>query len=1072
MKSEPTSRSHRIAVFHRKTIRFFNLARQGRGFPIPRFLLAAGLLAAPALAADTELTNYKTGIDLHFGNSASTATDKGTAYAEEYLYFDKMLDDHKIVYIKAGTAITMSHNSRNISGNPDGSDSYAAAATNIGQIRYKVDGDHKFNVNPLSWTAYTAPLAFKDMDYGFYGDSGTKVVGTTGDNGVAQTLENKLTRYHRGMLDSVGDEWHTLTVADDDSAVTANNEFKSSDGKIWYFVVNPKTPCLTWRTSGSGQFYTSPPKTYFIPKIYDQTTYFSGTVTCEIRDINGNHVFYRVNGGSFINAGKNHVTLDQGAFNNGNNTLEYYYAGNAAHTKIRKVVKNPDYPSAKESHGNRLWVDSTQWTNEVKPNLTGNPDKAWWLDQWKRGNKTASHAAINTGTRIGKRSTPGEAAFPNALIAKIYGMTYKYGTAAQTAADFAKLALLDTHTVLDPIGIELNTSNGPVPTRELVYRGYYDTRPIFSLAAAYDILAGDYRANQGFANGLTAIEDYFIRDSLARWVHISGMHTGGWNAPVWYVLDGGGMWDTAHKIGGAMVACMMPAYSTEYYGTCGLDGNPRTFNSATFPTLNHRWFDLYLDNNVTPTGFPNVAARIGVDDYLFLANGKWHDRIPYAHTPLMGQAFGLYYNLIKLFHPTKVLPRVDAAMTAAGSGQLYGSKFTNSADESPKFYPWAIMSNAWFPEFRSAVAANATTKQISDEYNTGGAFYVLWHDLNLPLGSAPPPVPAPVAATPVFSPPGGNYTSAQNVTISTATPGATIRYTTNGTDPTYSNGTIYTSPVAISSTTTLKAIAYSGPNDGSPVHAGAYQISSVVELPDISPAGGSYLSEQQISITCATPGAVILYTTDGSEPTPQSATYTGPFAVKANMTIRAIGAKAGSQTSGVKTETYQIGSVSSTDSIWTGGDIGGTDGIFSVSFTITPGTNSLVGLASAKTGNFADLAAIVRFSPEGVVDARNGGVYEANTVLPYTPGNTYKVLMSVDMTSRRYSVTVTPPDAASVMIATNYAFRSEQAAVASLGHLAVWSQVGLATVSDLNIGTRPPPPTGLKLLDPQGEPGK
>jgi hypothetical protein len=99
------------------------------------------------------------------------------------------------------------------------------------------------------------------------------------------------------------------------------------------------------------------------------------------------------------------------------------------------------------------------------------------------GKQTAAHAGITTGARVGKRAGPNEAAFPNALIAKIYGMTYKYGTAAQTAADFSKLALLDTRTVLDPIGNELNSSNGPIPTRELIYRGYYDTRPIFSMAA-------------------------------------------------------------------------------------------------------------------------------------------------------------------------------------------------------------------------------------------------------------------------------------------------------------------------------------------------------------------------------------------------------------------------------------------------------------------------------------------------------------------------------------------------------------------------------------------------------------
>jgi hypothetical protein len=62
---------------------------------------------------------------------------------------------------------------------------------------------------------------------------------------------------------------------------------------------------------------------------------------------------------------------------------------------------------------------------------------------------------------------------------------------------------------------------------------------------------------------------------------------------------------------------------------------------------------------------------------------------------------------------------------------------------------------------------------------------------------------------PAFIPTGGTYTVAQSVTISTPTAGATIRYTTDGTGPTPTVGTIYTNPVNISVTkTTLKAVAY------------------------------------------------------------------------------------------------------------------------------------------------------------------------------------------------------------------------------------------------------------------------
>lgn len=66
-------------------------------------------------------------------------------------------------------------------------------------------------------------------------------------------------------------------------------------------------------------------------------------------------------------------------------------------------------------------------------------------------------------------------------------------------------------------------------------------------------------------------------------------------------------------------------------------------------------------------------------------------------------------------------------------------------------------------------------------------------------------LPLTVAA-PVFSPVAGTYASAQVVSISDATPGATIYYTTNGAVPTTSS-TMYGGPVVVSSTETLKAIA-------------------------------------------------------------------------------------------------------------------------------------------------------------------------------------------------------------------------------------------------------------------------
>ena len=82
----------------------------------------------------------------------------------------------------------------------------------------------------------------------------------------------------------------------------------------------------------------------------------------------------------------------------------------------------------------------------------------------------------------------------------------------------------------------------------------------------------------------------------------------------------------------------------------------------------------------------------------------------------------------------------------------------------------------------------------------------------------------PQAATPAFSPVGGNYTGTQSVTLSTTTSGATLRYTTNGTTPSETNGTVYSAPISVPSSATLQAIAYKSGYTDSPIASATYTI--------------------------------------------------------------------------------------------------------------------------------------------------------------------------------------------------------------------------------------------------------
>jgi hypothetical protein len=160
------------------------------------------------------------------------------------------------------------------------------------------------------------------------------------------------------------------------------------------------------------------------------------------------------------------------------------------------------------------------------------------------------------------------------------------------------------------------------------------------------------------------------------------------------------------------------------------------------------------------------------------------------------------------------------------------------------------------------------------------------------------------AAPPTFSPAGGIYTSSQTVILSDATAGASIYYTIDGSTPTTSS-TLYGNPITVSTSETIKAIAIASGFGASAVSSAAYTINGPVATPTFNPAAGSYTSAQTVTISDATSGAAIYYTTDGSTPTTSSTAYNAPISVSATETLQAIAAVGGSISS-VATAAYTI----------------------------------------------------------------------------------------------------------------------------------------------------------------------
>ncbi len=65
----------------------------------------------------------------------------------------------------------------------------------------------------------------------------------------------------------------------------------------------------------------------------------------------------------------------------------------------------------------------------------------------------------------------------------------------------------------------------------------------------------------------------------------------------------------------------------------------------------------------------------------------------------------------------------------------------------------------------------------------------------------------------------------------------------------------------------------------------------IVAMPVISPDEGAYYNSVEVTISCATEGASIYYTTDGADASEQSILYEGPFTLTENATIKAVAIK-------------------------------------------------------------------------------------------------------------------------------------------------------------------------------------
>jgi hypothetical protein len=226
------------------------------------------------------------------------------------------------------------------------------------------------------------------------------------------------------------------------------------------------------------------------------------------------------------------------------------------------------------------------------------------------------------------------------------------------------------------------------------------------------------------------------------------------------------------------------------------------------------------------------------------------------------------------------------------------------------------------------------------------------------------------AAAPVISPGSETFNGSLSVSMSDTTSGAIIYYTTNGTTPIAGSSPVYTpgSPITITASTTIEAIASASGYLQSGVSSEAYVDSSQVATPVFTPAAGTYTQPQSVSIGDSTTGATIYYTTDGTNPatSPTAVKYTVPFTVSATDTVNAIAEASGFANSNEASATYTL-------------NLGQTG----IDFTL--------GFAGTQEGNPCTTNCLVFNGTTDLDDTRlqltNGGTNEASSAWFYQPVN-------------------------------------------------------------------------------------
>ena len=577
------------------------------------------------------LLNRQSGISV--GLSGVNTVD----WMVEHSYHDASIAD-QVLYLRGGVKISLFHNANNsilkrdaglppilgetgLDGVPNNGDE--------GDIHWKIDRDmqsHLYRGTTAipSWAPlYAEPFRFDALTF----DGVLPVLGTTGDNGAewGGTPRGTTERFAYGQLDAFGNEWHTLTYWDDDEPVYAaagvsSHRQGASDGHWVYVCVNPVTPVLQCSApTVDDQFYTTPIKTYHIPKTWEQTTWLTDGVTLRLFNLMSDEaVQFRVDEGPWQTFGGAPLLASELTTVEDAPVVLEYRIGLDGPVARRTLVVNPSTPAPSEAHGYLLWADDAERA-QVREKVKGKQPFARSFSELTSEyyqQLTTDYSDVREGWRSG--AAMASAALNNSFLANIDGPIIRASAAAMAKERLLRLARLEA------VGFEQDI-NSATPSKDYLNELSQTIQQYADAAVAYDLLAASFRQTDR-PSGMTPIEEIRIRDGLAEIAKTVLQVRGNWS---FTMGSGDTHWAHGYELMLGIVAAAMPAYKTPYFGVSG--GDFESVNDLSdeagefwnpFPHQGITWWAAATDPLVPTPGHPNVKAPLRAEA-LLTDNGFW-----------------------------------------------------------------------------------------------------------------------------------------------------------------------------------------------------------------------------------------------------------------------------------------------------------------------------------------------------------------------------------------------------------------------------------------------------------------